>query len=320
VVVATGMQTEMGRIAGLLGRTPAEVTPLQQELDRIGKRLGALVVAIAVVMIATIVVVEKVSGFGALFEVLILGVALAVAAVPEGLPAVVTAVLSLGVQRAARRNAIVRHLSAVEALGSATVIASDKTGTLTKNEMTVRLVVTASGRLRFAGSGYRPQGEVLREGGGAIEGPLAVELTRALSAADRANNAVLQERDGQWVVQGDPTEGALIVAARKAGLESAALEARFARLAEVPFSSDRKLMSTVHSDTQRQERVLALTKGAPDVPAGPLRERVGGRGAAAARRGAAPGDPSSQRGAGGRGLADPGGGLPVDSQGSVRSR
>jgi len=264
VVVATGMRTEMGRIAGLLERTAEEATPLQKELDRVGKRLGAMVVAIAAVTITTIVVVENVSG-SALFEVLILGVALAVAAVPEGLPAVVTAVLSLGVQRAARRNALVRHLSAVETLGSANVIASDKTGTLTRNEMTVRVVVTASGRVRFSGSGYRPEGEVLREGGGAIDGPLAVELTRALSAADRANNAVLQERGGQWVVHGDPTEGALIVAARKAGLESAALEARFARLAEVPFSSERKLMSTVHGDAERQERVLAVTKGAPDV-------------------------------------------------------
>jgi Ca2+-transporting ATPase len=265
VVVATGMRTEMGRIAGLLERTPAETTPLQQELERIGKRLGAIVVAIAVLMIGTIVAVERVSGFNALFEVLILGVALAVAAVPEGLPAVVTAVLALGVQRAARRKAIVRHLSAVETLGSANVIASDKTGTLTRNEMTVRVVVTASGRVRFGGSGYRPEGDVIPDGGGILDGPQAVELTRALSVADRANNAVLQERDGQWVVHGDPTEGALIVAARKAGLASAALEARFVRLAEVPFSSHRKLMSTIHRDAQREERVLALTKGAPDV-------------------------------------------------------
>jgi Ca2+-transporting ATPase len=265
VVVATGMRTEMGRIAGLLRDTPAEVTPLQKELEVVGKRLGAMVVAIAVVMIATILLVGEVTGLSAVFDVLILGVALAVAAVPEGLPAVVTAVLSLGVQRAARRNAIVRHLSAVETLGSADVIASDKTGTLTRNEMTVRVVVTASGRVRFGGIGYRPEGEVVREGGGALDGPLAVELTRTLAAADRANNAVLQEREGRWSVQGDPTEGALIVAARKAGLETAALEARFARLAEVPFSADRKLMSTVHSDTQRRERVLALTKGAPDV-------------------------------------------------------
>jgi ATPase, P-type (transporting), HAD superfamily, subfamily IC/ATPase, P-type (transporting), HAD superfamily, subfamily IC len=265
VVVATGMQTEMGRIAGMLKETRAETTPLQKELTRIGKLLGVIVVVIAMVMIATIILVQHVRGFSAIFDVLILGVALAVAAVPEGLPAVVTAVLSLGVQRAARRKAIVRHLSAVETLGSANVIASDKTGTLTKNEMTVRVVVTASGRVRFGSTGYTPEGDVRRDDGGAIDGPLRVELERTLSAADRANNAVLQERDGRWTVQGDPTEGALIVAARKAGLESDALTARFARLAELPFSSERKLMSTIHSDAERQERVLAFTKGAPDV-------------------------------------------------------
>src|SRR5690606_5011193 len=128
VVTATGMQTQMGHIAGMLGETPEEVTPLQVELDRVGKLLGAVVVAIAVVIIATIILVEDITGL-AIFDVLILGVALAVAAVPEGLPAIVTAVLSIGVQRMARRYAIVRHLAAVETLGSANVIASDKTGT-----------------------------------------------------------------------------------------------------------------------------------------------------------------------------------------------
>jgi Ca2+-transporting ATPase len=265
VVVATGMQTEMGRIAGLLKQAPDERTPLQNELDRVGRLLGVVVVAIAVVMIGTIVIVEKVRGFAALFEVLMLGVALAVAAVPEGLPTVVTAVLALGVQRAAQRNAIVRHLSAVETLGSASVVASDKTGTLTRNEMTVRVAATASGRVRFGGSGYLPEGGVQRDGGGAIDGALRAELWRALAVADRANNAVLQEKDGRWSVQGDPTEGALIVAAHKAGVESEALAARFARVAEVPFTSDRKLMSTLHTDAERSERMLAFTKGAPDV-------------------------------------------------------
>jgi Ca2+-transporting ATPase len=265
VVVATGMDTQMGRIAGMLKEAPPETTPLQRELDRVGRLLGIIVVAIAVVMIVTIVLVEEVSGFTALFDVLILGVALAVAAVPEGLPAVVTAVLALGVQRMAKRHAIVRHLAAVETLGSANVIASDKTGTLTRNEMTVRAVVTASGRVRLGGTGYAPEGDVRREGGGAIDGALRAELMRALAAADRANNAVLQERDGRWTVQGDPTEGALLVAARKAGLEDEGLAARFERVGEVPFSSERKLMTTIHTDAQAQERVLVFTKGAPDV-------------------------------------------------------
>jgi Ca2+-transporting ATPase len=265
VVTATGMRTEMGRIAGMLKEAPPETTPLQTELDQVGKLLGAIVVAIAAVMIGTIILVEHVRGFAALFDVLILGVALAVAAVPEGLPAVVTAVLALGVQRMAKRNAIVRHLAAVETLGSANVIASDKTGTLTKNEMTVRTVVTASGRVDFTGSGYTPKGEVLVKDGGALGGPLRDELERALTVADRANNAVLQERNGHWIVQGDPTEGALLVAARKAGLQDAALDARFERVGEVPFSSERKLMTTVHTDADRKERLLVFTKGAPDI-------------------------------------------------------
>jgi Ca2+-transporting ATPase len=267
VVVATGMQTQMGRIAGMLKEATAETTPLQKELDRVGRLLGIIVVVIAVVMISTIIIVEGVSGFSALFDVLILGVALAVAAVPEGLPAVVAVVLSLGVQRMARRNAIVRRLAAVETLGSANAIASDKTGTLTKNEMTVRRVVTASGRVSFGGTGYAPEGEVNQVGEGTIadgkqgviDGALRIELERALAVADRANNAVLQERDGRWTVQGDPTEGALAVAARKAGLEEEALDARFERIGEVPFSSERKLMTTIHTDVERRERLLVFS-------------------------------------------------------------
>ena len=265
VVVATGMRTEMGRIAGLLEATPDEATPLQRELDRTGKWLGLVVVAIAVFMIATIILVEDVRGAAALFDVLILGVALAVAAVPEGLPAIVTAVLSIGVQRMARRNAIVRDLSAVETLGSATVIASDKTGTLTRNEMAVRVIVSASGRVTFEGSGYAPSGAVEREGGGPIDGPLDIELERALAVADRANNAAIHEQDGRWIVEGDPTEGALLVAARKAGLRPEVLDRRLPRVGEVPFSSERKLMSTLHRHTEEDGRGVVLTKGAPDV-------------------------------------------------------
>jgi Ca2+-transporting ATPase len=276
VVTATAMQTQIGRIAEMLEAAPLEMTPLQKELARVGRRLGVVVVGIAIVMIATIIIVENVRGLPAILDVLIFGVALAVAAVPEGLPAVVTAVLSLGVQRMAKRNAIVRHLAAVEALGSANVIASDKTGTLTRNEMTVRTIVTASGRASLSGTGYAPEGAIVLEkpeppgstaadgAGVAIDGAFRTELRRALAVGDRANNAVLRERDGFWSVQGDPTEGALIVAARKAGLESEALARRFQRLGEVPFSSDRKLMTTVHADAE-QDRRLVFTKGAPDV-------------------------------------------------------
>jgi Ca2+-transporting ATPase len=164
----------------------------------------------------------------------------------------------------------------VETLGSATVIASDKTGTLTKNEMTVRTVVTASGRVDLTGTGYAPEGELHVAGGGALAEPLRTELRHALTVADRANNAVIEEHASGWKVHGDPTEGALLVAARKAGLADDALDARFARIGEVPFSSERKLMTTIHTDAHHQEHLLVFTKGAPDVLiARCLQERVG---------------------------------------------
>ena len=257
VVTATAMQTEIGSIAGMLAALPDEATPLQQELVQVGKLLGIAVVGIAVVMVGTILLTTEVQGARALFGVLILGVALAVAAVPEGLPAVVTAVLSLGVHRLAQRRAIVRHLAALETLGSATVIASDKTGTLTRNEMTVRCIVTASGTVTVNGTGYAPVGGLLHEGA-SPEGALRSEVEAALLAGARANNAVLHEHGGIWTVLGDPTEGALLVAARKAGLDVAA-----ERVGEVPFSSERKLMSTVHRDGSGG--LTAYTKGALDV-------------------------------------------------------
>lgn len=265
VVTATGMRTMMGRIAGMLEKAPDEATPLQRELERVGKALAVIVVVIAIAMIGTIFLMGDVHGFSDTVDVLLLGVALAVAAVPEGLPAVVSAVLSLGMQRMARNRAIIRRLSAVETLGSATVIASDKTGTLTKNEMTVRRIVTASGCTNLAGTGYAPHGEVELLEAEPSSGLLQFELMRTLTAAERANNAVLHERDEGWVVHGDPTEGALIVAAHKAGLLTETLDARFGRVGEVPFSSERKLMSTIHTDAERPERLVMVTKGAPDV-------------------------------------------------------
>ena len=262
VVVATGMATEMGKIAGMLHEVEDDETPLQKQLDSLGKRLGIVVIAIAVIMIGTIVGVEHVSSFSALVDVFILGVALAVAAVPEGLPAVVTAVLSLGVQRMAKRKAIVRHLRAVETLGSADVIASDKTGTLTKNEMTVRALMTAGGTAAFSGTGYEPVGALEREGGGDVDGGFDEELRWALTIGEQVNNAQLSEQAGRWQIQGDPTEGALLVAARKVSRDDAA---GWKRIAEVPFSSERKRMSTLHRADSESQRVLVFCKGAPDV-------------------------------------------------------
>lgn len=288
VVTATGMRTAMGRIAGMLGKAPDEITPLQRELDRVGKVLAGIVVLIAIAMTGTIFLISDISGFSEIFDVLILGVALAVAAVPEGLSAVVTAVLSLGMRRMAKKKAIIRRLSAVETLGSATVIASDKTGTLTRNEMTVRRAVTASGSANLTGTGYAPHGDIQPAGPQPPGEPLQIELARLLTASERASNAVLEERDGNWFVQGDPTEGALIVAARKAGLMTAALDARFARVGEVPFSSERKLMSTIHTDAEQPERLIAVTKGAPDVLLARCTHELVGRDAVAlteARRG-----------------------------------
>jgi len=265
VVTATGPATELGKIAGSLQETEDEATPLQRELAGVGRLLGIVVIAIAVVVSATIVLVSGARSLADLTDVLLVGVSLAVAAVPEGLTAITTIVLSLGMQRMARRNVIVRRLSAVETLGSTTVICSDKTGTLTRNEMTVRTVVTASGRVDLSGIGYEPAGELQRDGDSLDEGPLRAEVQKLLRAASLANNAALVEEEERWAIQGDPTEGALIVAARKAGLTDAELAERFPRVSEVPFTSERKLMSTAHADQAKGERVMVFSKGAPDI-------------------------------------------------------
>jgi len=266
VVTATGMQAEIGRIAGLLEQTRAEPTPLQKQLDRTGKVLGAIVIAIAVVVGATILAITRDFSAAVLTGVLLYTVSLAVSAVPEGLSAVTTVVLSLGMQRMARRNVIVRKLSAVETLGSATVICTDKTGTLTRNEMTVRVLVTPSARVDFTGTGYAPAGE-LRVAGEPLAAHSAAsrETEAALIAAFVSNNATVMSEDGRWRALGDPTEGALKVAALKAKLDPAALDSRFPRVGEIPFSSERKLMSTAHSDTHTAGRVVLVAKGAPDV-------------------------------------------------------
>ena len=264
VVTATGMATEMGRIARLLGATEAERTPLQREVDRIGKALGVAVVVIAAVVVGAILATADVEDASDVVSVLLIGVSLAVAAVPEGLPAVLSVVLALGVQRMAQKRAIVKRLSSVETLGSASVICSDKTGTLTKNEMTIEHVVTPSGEVEVTGAGYRPEGE-LRVEGRPLDDPVLLDEVRAvLLGGCLANDAVLREEGGEWTIQGDPTEAAFLVAEAKVKGLSEARRARFERVGEVPFSSERKLMSTLEADAERGGFAV-VTKGAPDV-------------------------------------------------------
>ncbi|MGZ6641055.1 MAG: cation-translocating P-type ATPase [Solirubrobacteraceae bacterium] len=265
VVTATGMATEMGNVARLLGRTEAESTPLQREVARIGRALGLAVIVITIVVVAAILLTADVRTTSDVVAVLLVGVSLAVAAVPEGLPAVLSVVLALGVQRMARRRAIVKRLSSVETLGSASVVCTDKTGTLTRNEMTIEKVVCASGEVEVTGSGYRPEGELRVDGRTLEEGPLLDEVRAILGAGSLSNDAVLRLQDGEWTIQGDPTEAAFLVAEAKVAGLTEVREARFERVGEIPFTSERKLMTTLQADAEDAGGIDVVTKGAPDV-------------------------------------------------------
>ncbi len=276
VVTATGMDAETGRIAQLLSETEQDPTPLQREIGVVGRMLGITVVVIAVVVVATVLAVSDLRELGDYVTVLLLGVSLAVAAVPEGLPAVLSVVLAVGVQRMAGRNAIVKRLASVETLGSASVICSDKTGTLTQNEMTLVRVVTASGAVGVSGVGYEPVGDVVADEGDLERGSaLWTEVAAVLAGGAAANDAELRDADdGTWGIQGDPTDGAFLVAERKLGVHTERL-ARYERVAAVPFTSERKLMSTIHTATDGggpdgttegvDAGLTVMTKGAPDV-------------------------------------------------------
>ncbi|TCD48427.1 cation-translocating P-type ATPase [Chlorobium sp. N1] len=257
VVTAVGMQTEFGRIASMLGEVAAEPTPLQKSLDRMGGTLAR-----SAVVIVLFIVLSGLWQGRPFLEMLLFGVALAVAVVPEALPAVVTISLALGVQQMARRNALMRSLPAVETLGSTTVICTDKTGTLTRDEMTVRRILLPGGELELGGTGYAPEGALSSSGGGAI--PSGLE--EFLAAGVLCNDAALEQGgEGEWRVRGDPTEGALLVAARKGGIEEEELRRRHPRLDEVPFSSQLRRMLTLH---RFGEGARACMKGAPEAVLG----------------------------------------------------
>ncbi len=255
VVVATGMQTEFGQIAQMLQTIEIGKTPLQENLDKVGHTLARA----ALVIVLLIVALGLLRG-QPLLEMLIFGIALAVAVVPEALPAVVTISLAIGVQRMARRNALVRRLSAVETLGCTSVICSDKTGTLTRDEMTVRRIFAAGRLFEVSGAGYEPQG-TFSENGRVIE-PTTPILQALLRGAVLASDARLVQTDGRWHIKGDPTEGALVVAAAKAGLFKADLDQQFPRVHEIPFTSETKRMTTLH---ETGDGVVAYSKGAPEV-------------------------------------------------------
>lgn len=271
VVTATGMATEMGGIATLLDTTPDKPTPLQGEIAYLGKVLGMTAVVIAAGVVATILLISDIHSVTDGVQVLLLGVSLAVAAVPEGLPAILSVVLAMGVRRMARQQAIVKKLASVETLGSASVIASDKTGTLTRGEMTIQRVMTASGRSDITGVGYAPEGRAESDGAALTyqtHGALLGELLAVLSGGCLAGNAELQQDDtGAWVVQGDPTEAAFLVAARKlnGSDDSATRKNRYERIGEIAFTSQRKMMSTLEVDHAQAGARVLLTKGAPDV-------------------------------------------------------
>ncbi len=254
LVVATGMQTEFGKIAQFLQTVESSRTPLQHNLDKLGKTLARA----AFVVVAIIVALGLLRG-QPFIEMLIFGIALAVAVVPEALPAVVTISLAIGVQKMVKRNALIRRLPAVETLGSISVICSDKTGTLTKDEMTVRKIYTAGEMFTVSGAGYEPIGEFSHEG--SIRQPTP-ELKALLTAAVLASDAQLVREDDTWRITGDPTEGALIVAAAKAGLQKPELDATYPRLHEIPFTSETKRMTTLH---RVNGSLAAFAKGAPEI-------------------------------------------------------
>ena len=251
VVVATGMATQLGHIGNLVATVSAPVTPLTRALSRFGHQL-----ALAIVVVSGIALAWGTAVMGlAPDQLLRVAVGVVVAAIPEGLPAVVTITLAIGVQRMARNHAVIRKLPAVEVLGSVTVICSDKTGTLTRNEMTTRTFVTAAGQVQLAGEGYAPEGQV------ESDNPATAEIfARAAQVAMLCNDSHLNQRDGQWVMQGDPTEGALYVLARKAGLTEA-FRQQCPRRDELPFAAERLYMATLN-DVSGQP--MLMVKGAPE--------------------------------------------------------
>jgi Ca2+-transporting ATPase len=263
VVTATGMRTEFGKIATMLAGAKEEETPLKRRINEIGRKLSAAYVVIAIAIVAVGILKEPT--MEQLLLMLIWSISLAVAIVPETLPLIITGTLALGVQRMARKRAIIRKLPAVETLGCITAICSDKTGTLTKNEMTVRRVYAGGRIIEVTGAGYAPTGDFIDlEEGEKIALGKDESLQMAFQIATLCNDSRLRMVDGGYKISGTPTEGALVVVAQKAGLHKDELEKRYKRIGEIPFERERKRMTTVHQDFVEGKEV-AYVKGAPEV-------------------------------------------------------
>jgi magnesium-transporting ATPase (P-type) len=276
VVVATGAGTEIGRIGRMLQEVEAGTTPLLRKMEAFGRTLTLAILAAALALFAFGLLVR---GMGA-GEVFMAAVSLAVAAIPEGLPAIMTIALAIGVQRMAARQAVIRRLPAVETLGSVTVICSDKTGTLTRNEMTVQQLVCAGATIEVEGAGYVPEGGLRLDGQMLDEAELAKRAPAALALAQVAalcNDASLHQRDGRWHLAGDPTEGALLTLACKAGLNPAELKLEQPRLELIPFESEHRYMATLHA---QRDATAALVKGAPERILAMCADQLGAEGCA----------------------------------------
>jgi len=271
VVTATGMKSEFGKIAGMVQEAEEEETPLQKKLDRFAGKIAKVVVAVCILIFA-LEAFEVASliwhGLGTwqlegFIQAFMSSISLAVSAVPEGLPAIVTISLALGAREFVKRNAIVRKLSAAEGLGAVTVICSDKTGTLTKGEMTVRRLYLSGKSIDVSGVGYEPKGE-FQQDRKLINPSNDDQVSMLLEIGSLCNNAQLeQDEKSLWMIVGDTTEGALIVAAEKAGLTQKALTEGYPRIGEIPFTSERKRMTTVHLTPEKEK--VAFVKGAPEI-------------------------------------------------------
>lgn len=257
VACATGDFTELGRINRLLATVEAPRTPLLQQMTVFGRRLTLAILMLAGATLAIGVLLYE----HALETMFMDAVGLAVAAIPEGLPAILTITLALGLQKMARRNAIIRQLPAVETLGAVTVICTDKTGTLTRNEMTVQRVITADHLFEVSGAGYAPSGG-FSLAGQAVQVDAYAVLRELAQAALLCNDARLYEHDGHWFIEGDPTEGALLPLAIKTGLEPAKIHALLPRLDSIPFESEHRYMATLHQAADGHK--VIYIKGAPE--------------------------------------------------------